>query len=541
MTWTKDAPYKPECVKIRWEIVPYTRGVGLDVGCGSHKPFEHFIGVDNRNDEQMFHIKMKPDVWVLDACTMPIFGSQAMDFVFSSHLLEHIHDHRKALREWWRVLKPGGYLVLYLPHKDHYPHMGDDGANPDHKHDFHPDDIIEAMQEVPGGWDLVENQVRTEDDEYSFFQVYQRALSGKEHLQSWKNPKPTQPTAAVVRYGAFGDYMQTSSVIAELKEQGFHVTLHGSPPASDVMRADPHIDRVILQDKDQVPNQLLGPFWDYWSKKYDRFVNLSESVERSMLAIHPSAAFLWKPKARHELLNHNYIEMMHHIAGVPFTKNKIRFYAEPAEKEWARKERAKMDRYVIVWALAGSSVHKTWPYVDAVIASLMLNYPEVDVVFVGGPEGKILEAGWENEKRVHCRSGEWEIRKTLAFLDVADCIIGPETGVLNAAAMLDIPKIVFLSHSTHENLTKGWYNTYPLWAKNINCKGRGNNEAPACHQLHYSWDHCNKDYDPECLDCKDNKCTKHTHTAVCQAAIGADEVCAILHKVISEVLEVEAA
>jgi ADP-heptose:LPS heptosyltransferase len=197
----------------------------------------------------------------------------------------------------------------------------------------------------------------------------------------------------------------------------------------------------------------------------------------------------------------------------------------------------------------------------------MLNYKDVDVVMVGGEMEALCETRWVNEKRVHRRCGVWEIRQSLAFLDVADCVVGPETGVLNAAAMLDIPKIVFLSHSTHENLTKGWKNVYPLMAQRVTCKGRGDNEAPACHQLHYSWDHCTQDsdpdcedckpkpcekhnlpnrpqainYDPNCDDCREPTCKKHTHMAVCQAAITPPMVCEILDKEIAKVLEMEAA
>jgi hypothetical protein len=47
-----------------------------------------------------------------------------------------------------------------------------------------------------------------------------------------------------------------------------------------------------------------------------------------------------------------------------------------------------------------------------------------------------------------------------------------------------MPKVVFLSHSTPENLTKHWVNTTSMWAPFTRCPGRGENEAPACHQMH---------------------------------------------------------
>ena len=42
----------------------------------------------------------------------------ALDYVFSSHVLEHIHNWRWTMREFQRVLRPGGVLFLYLPHED---------------------------------------------------------------------------------------------------------------------------------------------------------------------------------------------------------------------------------------------------------------------------------------------------------------------------------------------------------------------------------------------------------------------------------------
>jgi hypothetical protein len=183
----------------------------------------------------------------------------SQDFIFSSHLLEHIKDHEKALREWWRVLRPGGHLCLYLPHKDFYPNIGTDGANPDHVHDFHPDDIIAAMKKI-GGWDLVENQERNGGNEYSFFQVYKKYADIKMHRFSYKEPKP-EKTCAIVRYGAWGDVIQMTSVLPALKAEGYHITLYTVPRAWEAVKHEPLIDKVILQDTEQVPNLWLGDFF----------------------------------------------------------------------------------------------------------------------------------------------------------------------------------------------------------------------------------------------------------------------------------------
>ena len=49
------------------------------------------------------------------------------DFLLSSHNLEHMANPIKALKEWQRVVKPGGHIVLVLPH---YARTSDSGRVP---------------------------------------------------------------------------------------------------------------------------------------------------------------------------------------------------------------------------------------------------------------------------------------------------------------------------------------------------------------------------------------------------------------------------
>lgn len=487
MVWKPDNPQGYEARKIRWEIVPYTRGRGLDLGCGPEKAFAHFIGVDNGHHE-MFGYRIVPDIRG-DVRDLALFATNSLDFCFSSHTLEHF-DYAEVpaiLKEWMRVIRHGGHLVLYLPDEESYPKVGGSGANPDHRWNVNRDRVLEAM---PDGFDLLDFQRRAEGEEYSLFFVFRKAGSGR-HLSYLKRERPKK-SAAVVRYGAFGDLMQASSVFAGLKRQGYHVTLFSSPPGSDVVMHDPCIDAHIIQDKDQVPNHLLSEYWAHWARKFDRFVNLSESVEGTFLAMEGRAQHAWPAAVRHSMMNRNYLEFQHALAGVPH-KPAVRFYATSEEKAWAKKERRQMGATCVLWQLAGSSrMHKSYPYLDQIVARIMIEYPDVHVVLTGGPECVELEAGWEREPRVHRTCGKWSIRQTLAFLDEADVAIGAETGVMNAASCLALPKIVFLSHSSHENLTRDWVNTVSLSSPETHCPGRGRNEAPACHMLHFTFAHCRK-------------------------------------------------
>jgi SAM-dependent methyltransferase len=50
----------------------------------------------------------------MDICDIH-FPDETFDFLQCSHVLEHVDDDRKALREFWRILKPNGYAILLVP------------------------------------------------------------------------------------------------------------------------------------------------------------------------------------------------------------------------------------------------------------------------------------------------------------------------------------------------------------------------------------------------------------------------------------------
>lgn len=492
MPWSKDIPQGYESLKIKYEIVKYTRGRGLDLGCGLQKPFPHFIGMDDGRYSPNI-----PDV-VGDVTDLSMFSDGSMDFVFSSHCLEHIENTKAALAEWWRVLKHGGYLVLYLPHKNYYPNIGQPGTNPTHCHDFLPEDIERLMLDV-GVWDLAVNENRGDNEaEYSFLQVYQKFTDPVDQAESYRNPRPKK-TCGIVRYGGFGDCIQTAALFPGLKAQGYHITLYTTQVGYDMLKTDPYLDEFYLQDKDQVPNVELGPFWNHQKKKYDRWVNLSESVEGTFLALPGRINHTWPHHVRNHMMNENYLEFACMLADVPYRPVRG-FYPTDEEKEWAEREYGSLGAKVILWCLSGSSVHKTWPWLDQMLARIMLTYPEWKVVLVGDELCKILEYSWENEPRVVRRSGEWSIRQTLTFAEQCDMVIGPETGVLNHVAFLPIHKIITLSHSSRNNLSRDWVNCISLTPKDCRCY--------PCHMMHYSFEHCTRD--------------EETGVALCQARIGPE-------------------
>ena len=78
-----------------------------------------------------------------DGRTLP-FADGSQDAVFASHCLEHIQDFVQALRDWFRVLRQGGYLVVMVPHQFLYEKRAALPSlyNQDHKRYYTPASLM---------------------------------------------------------------------------------------------------------------------------------------------------------------------------------------------------------------------------------------------------------------------------------------------------------------------------------------------------------------------------------------------------------------
>jgi len=467
MVWRPTDPEGNEAAKIAWDVLPYIGQSGFDIGCGPSKVFPHLIGVDNLRDQQLFGVAMKPDFVVKDCARMAMFSAGCMDTVFSSHTLEHLEDPGAALAEWWRLLAEGGHLVLYLPHKRFYPNIGEPGANPDHRHDFLPEDIVALMRERAPDWTLRVNQERNGGREYSFLQVYRKEADGA----GQQIAKPIKgKRAGVVRVGGHGDALWAGSACWHLKREGYHVTVYASKHGAEVLRHDPSIDEIFgLPDGALSEGDFLA--WRcHQAVKFDRWVDLLGSVENRLLFHETSNEFFQPHRVRHMLASRNYLEAVHDYAGVPHEWHQ-RFYPTEAEREWARKMRAMLDGPVVVINPSGSGPVKYWPHSQRLmellaeqrIYSIVLGDVRDDSVVGCEPYGIFVGM-------------EWPVRAALAYTQLADAVVATESLVANAVAFEAMPKVVILSHSSNENLTKHWTNTAAVEAPGLACH--------PCHRIH---------------------------------------------------------
>lgn len=299
---------------------------------------------------------------------------------------------------------------------------------------------------------------------------------------SWKQSKP-EKTAAVIRYGAYGDVLQSASILPGLKRQGYHVTFFCTPRGAEVIENDPHIDSFVIQAEDAVPNHELSQYFEYLAKRYDRVVNLCETVEGIVLPMSTRAHFHWPKEARHRVCDVNYVQLQHEIAQVPYIRPETWFYPTKQEREWAMTQRNK-NQSLLVWALTGSAFHKVWPYVDTIVTTLLRTHPDLKIAFVGGPKEEHLAPQIDSPMITNC-AGLFGMRQAISLAQVADVVVGPETGILNAVAMCENRKVVLLSHSSEKNLTRDWKNTVSMFSETAGCY--------PCHRLQLDgWKYCNR-------------------------------------------------
>jgi ADP-heptose:LPS heptosyltransferase len=294
---------------------------------------------------------------------------------------------------------------------------------------------------------------------------------------------PQRKRACIARYGAIGDALQLTPVIHQLHDDGFDVTLNISPYTEAVYKNNPYVANIICQERNVIPNIELGDYWDYWRKEYDLYINLSESIEGKLLKVEGRTDFYTPANWRREKCDINYHDQHMILAGLPHSKYLLPelYFTREEIKAIEYELRPIKDKFIITWALRGSSHHKQYPFFQEVAKVWVKDHPDSVIITVGGPESIPMQV---QHPQIIPLAGQWDIRRSFALASKSDLVIGPESAIVNGASCFDVPKICLLSHSSKNNLTKYWTNNYSLEPDT--------EVAPCypCHQLHYSLESC---------------------------------------------------
>ena len=119
---------------------------------------------------------------------------------------------------------------------------------------------------------------------------------------------PVAKRVCISRLGAIGDMIQITPLLRSLKQDAWHVTVNCSPYSASVLKGNPNVDNIIIQERNIIPNQELGPYWDYWAKRYNKYINLSETIEGPLLKVQGRRDYYTSKRWRDTVCNTNYFQ-----------------------------------------------------------------------------------------------------------------------------------------------------------------------------------------------------------------------------------------
>ena len=168
-----------ETAKHRHLVKDYCKGNGVDLGSSGDPVVPWAIQVDLPAVDYREYNKTRPEApihWSGSAVDLP-FKNGTLDWVHSSHLIEDFQDWRPILKEWDRVLKPGGYMIIAVP--DHARFRAavaaGQGDNLSHKHESHVGELTEMFKHM--GYTVIRDSFVSDDPkEYSILFVGRQPL-----------------------------------------------------------------------------------------------------------------------------------------------------------------------------------------------------------------------------------------------------------------------------------------------------------------------------------------------------------------------------
>lgn len=147
MRWLKSGIYRK-----------YLSGVGLDIGYGKDQGFKSIhsnaVGLD-LGDGNYNGITVPPN----------------MDFIFSSHMLEHVFEPKSYISEWFHKVKQGGFVFIVVPSMYRYERRKEPPSrwNADHKRFYTPARLLSEIEASlsPNSYQIVHFRDNCDGYDYS--------------------------------------------------------------------------------------------------------------------------------------------------------------------------------------------------------------------------------------------------------------------------------------------------------------------------------------------------------------------------------------
>jgi ADP-heptose:LPS heptosyltransferase/SAM-dependent methyltransferase len=235
----------------------YFRGDGIDIGAGNDPLGQYLELFGLMSSCRSF------DKGDGNAETMEGIRDETFDFVHSSHCLEDIKNPHTALKNWFRILKPGGHLLVVVPDEDMYEQgIFPSTFNPDHHWTFtihktrswnlHSQNILSLVAELGEAADVIKieqltgtyrfgmartDQTRTPMGEAAIEFIVRKRPSAEIKAAGCLDemrlaragiapPDPAMKKIALHRPGAIGDIIMTLGLVPLLKQKYPNYEIH---------------------------------------------------------------------------------------------------------------------------------------------------------------------------------------------------------------------------------------------------------------------------------------------------------------------------
>ena len=162
--------------RCRARLAPFCKGYGIDIGAGGDPITLGAVRVDLPSPYTALG-DGAPVQLGGDAQDLVWFRDEVLDYVYSSHVLEDFEHPGEVIREWFRVLKPGGVLVIYCPDQKRYLEYCQTHRDTPNPHHFYIDFSLDfVLKRIPEEIDYLIEHQNPDVDLYSW-EVVLRKIS----------------------------------------------------------------------------------------------------------------------------------------------------------------------------------------------------------------------------------------------------------------------------------------------------------------------------------------------------------------------------